>query len=768
MLTPNQMDSVSEPDTRPQTPVKVETDPEMPADEGPVVVVAEKPPPKKRGPKPGPRNKNRVTQEQRPKSRRLAGDGLSSSPVIRERSARIAMNTQPVPKLLPPSPLVDPSAPEGFVEPELAPPQPGYAGYALESLPPVKQKRQVRKGKAAGLRLSPEVDPETLQEREVAYRDNLRTTELDRLTGVSEIRADLPAPLKLAAMRKRALASSPGGGSANDRETHVISLPSTPRQGGRLLETTPSGRPTKKLKIISPKRPPLLLVAPSASPTSDSESPNNNDDYCSTCGGTGIFICCDSCPRSFHLLCCSPPLLEVPEEDDWNCQECRASRGIDPKPSWNLIGVFGLLLNDLHGSNPVEFCLPKSLRESTFVNVYLGDDTQYMDSLLKEESPVRGSTRVNGGGSTGSGNGGQIVGFNRNEDLDIESLYDKKGVPFLCHKCGLSGLQRRTLIFCDYCPLVWHLDCLPTPMCVPKTLGLKWRCPNHVESLLPSYWLERRSFKDSVVVDSGVQSNFMRYLLASNFLIKFSDQPYVNDHYAPLLSEYLGFQRDDFICNGSNYVEKWREAYKNNSGSTAAINNSNVNGSGSGSGASGGNASDQAEKDPNFKRPPFLQSYGIDEGVVAKGSQNLSRVLLVTNGDDPKLKPFVYRVPEQQIVLDFMKKSKTTRKDILDQLETYEHKAQEETEQDSAVVDTLLSLKSLRVKLEETEKNVDEQPREDSNKEPEAALENELKDGLSIDTQEREQAGDTAEAAMVKKLMSTLGKEKLLHLISSF
>ena len=43
-----------------------------------------------------------------------------------------------------------------------------------------------------------------------------------------------------------------------------------------------------------------------------------NHEYCSACGDTGSLLCCESCPRSFHLDCLDPPLTmdEVPD-DSW-------------------------------------------------------------------------------------------------------------------------------------------------------------------------------------------------------------------------------------------------------------------------------------------------------------------------------------------------------------------------------------------------------------------------------------------------------------------
>ena len=46
-----------------------------------------------------------------------------------------------------------------------------------------------------------------------------------------------------------------------------------------------------------------------------------NDDECHDCGEGGELLCCDTCTFSYHLYCCTPPLLEVPS-GMWNCPCC--------------------------------------------------------------------------------------------------------------------------------------------------------------------------------------------------------------------------------------------------------------------------------------------------------------------------------------------------------------------------------------------------------------------------------------------------------------
>ncbi|NXD23929.1 AIRE regulator, partial [Spelaeornis formosus] len=46
-----------------------------------------------------------------------------------------------------------------------------------------------------------------------------------------------------------------------------------------------------------------------------------NEDECAACGDGGELICCDGCPRAFHLACLVPPLPHVPS-GTWRCGCC--------------------------------------------------------------------------------------------------------------------------------------------------------------------------------------------------------------------------------------------------------------------------------------------------------------------------------------------------------------------------------------------------------------------------------------------------------------
>ncbi|XP_042315344.1 autoimmune regulator [Sceloporus undulatus] len=46
-----------------------------------------------------------------------------------------------------------------------------------------------------------------------------------------------------------------------------------------------------------------------------------NDDECAVCRDGGELICCDGCPKAFHLACLVPPLTEIPS-GTWRCDSC--------------------------------------------------------------------------------------------------------------------------------------------------------------------------------------------------------------------------------------------------------------------------------------------------------------------------------------------------------------------------------------------------------------------------------------------------------------
>lgn len=320
-----------------------------------------------------------------------------------------------------------------FIEPELA--KPGPTGFL--NLPTSKVKKEYlwsskyRRPSSGSRESTPGDDTtEVLEKIESTYRDGLKKEEFEQ-------ESDIRHPNQ--PRRSKRL-----------RATTPLVPPSTPKRSSSSSSSLSSGKSLKKAKVTSsPIKPPrnklysLSTVKKEKSTEKEKEKETQeNDDFCSSCELPGILICCESCPKSFHFTCCDPPLEEAPE-DEWYCQECYSKI----HPPILTEGIFGKLLFELEKTNPKEFKLPVKFQ------------------LPKNESQLQ--ERI------------------KDKNWDLEALYDENDKPYLCHCCGGSGLNRRTLIHCDYCPLVYHIDCLNPPMFGPKTLGEKWKCPNHIDDLIP-------------------------------------------------------------------------------------------------------------------------------------------------------------------------------------------------------------------------------------------------------------------------------------------
>ncbi|XP_060080853.1 E3 ubiquitin-protein ligase TRIM33-like isoform X3 [Ylistrum balloti] len=84
---------------------------------------------------------------------------------------------------------------------------------------------------------------------------------------------------------------------------------------------------TPSVPLPSQPPPPLVHMKPPVAPVGGGKTmpvPNNNDpneDYCAVCQNGGDLLCCDKCPKVFHLKCHVPELNTYPS-GEWSCILC--------------------------------------------------------------------------------------------------------------------------------------------------------------------------------------------------------------------------------------------------------------------------------------------------------------------------------------------------------------------------------------------------------------------------------------------------------------
>ncbi|RYN57756.1 hypothetical protein AA0117_g13207, partial [Alternaria alternata] len=173
----------------------------------------------------------------------------------------------------------------------------------------------------------------------------------------------------------------------------------------------------------------------------DDNDPNltqsESDDFCSACRGVGELLCCENCPRVFHLLCYDPPRTEVPD-GAFYCYECNA-KSAAPDDSADSYPSLGPLFNKLERTNPRAFALPPGI-QNNFEGVSARPDGSYSEEVKK--FPL----------AKNSG-----YGYQRPEYTE---LIDADHKVILCTQCGVSSGNKRQMLKCDFCHAYWHLDCV--------------------------------------------------------------------------------------------------------------------------------------------------------------------------------------------------------------------------------------------------------------------------------------------------------------------
>lgn len=139
-----------------------------------------------------------------------------------------------------------------------------------------------------------------------------------------------------------------------------------------------------KMHITVPKFPysPPISVINSPLTCYQDSPPSESDDFCSACKGAGEFVCCETCPRVFHFLCCDPPRINAPE-GSFYCHVCESKlRAAEAPALESSFLLLGPLFKQLESTNPRSFALPSNV-QGYFENVSARDDGSYFEEVKK-------------------------------------------------------------------------------------------------------------------------------------------------------------------------------------------------------------------------------------------------------------------------------------------------------------------------------------------------------------------------------------------------
>ncbi|CAH2051599.1 unnamed protein product, partial [Iphiclides podalirius] len=219
----------------------------------------------------------------------------------------------------------------------------------------------------------------------------------------------------------------------------------------------------------------------------------HNHDSCDACGEGGDLICCDRCPASFHLGCYDPPL----EESDipaglWLCRECRAaderqpssrsSRAQSPADKSDTEKKTRLLRNSRANSSTKkkgkedgkETEEEEEKKELTPMEILVKAAKVMNPKQFELPREMRIPCIFPGTEKEGSKNGGPSV-------VSVDAWGCVPLPAKSCYVCR-GTCKAAPLLQCDYCPLLFHQDCLDPPLTALPT-G-RWMCPNHVEQYI--------------------------------------------------------------------------------------------------------------------------------------------------------------------------------------------------------------------------------------------------------------------------------------------
>uniref|UniRef100_A0A8C4PLK3 PHD finger protein 12 n=1 Tax=Equus asinus TaxID=9793 RepID=A0A8C4PLK3_EQUAS len=269
-----------------------------------------------------------------------------------------------------------------------------------------------------------------------------------------------------------------------------------------------------------------------------------NHDSCDSCKEGGDLLCCDHCPAAFHLQCCNPPLSEeMLPPGEWMCHRCTVrrkkreqkkelghvnglvdksgKRTTSPSSDTDLLdrsasktelkAIAHARILERRASRPgtptsnastetptseqndvdediIDVDEEPAAAESDYVQPQLRRPFELLIAAAMERNPTQFqlpneltcTTALPG--SSKRRRKEETTGKNvkkTQHELDHNGL-----VPLpvkVCFTCNRS-CRVAPLIQCDYCPLLFHMDCLEPPL-TAMPLG-RWMCPNHIEHVV--------------------------------------------------------------------------------------------------------------------------------------------------------------------------------------------------------------------------------------------------------------------------------------------
>ncbi|KAM4605265.1 autoimmune regulator [Polymixia lowei] len=147
---------------------------------------------------------------------------------------------------------------------------------------------------------------------------------------------------------------------------------------------------------------------------------HRNDDECAVCKDGGELICCDVCPRAFHLTCHDPALTSIPS-GTWRCQCCH-----------------GNLVKKEKARPPVQSLMAQPLQTNASSNNSTVDISSFFSSLASSSLSAVTAT-ANGHTSKDQCSGGEAVSV--------------REVCAVCHTAGGD------LTHCLQCLRCYHTHC---------------------------------------------------------------------------------------------------------------------------------------------------------------------------------------------------------------------------------------------------------------------------------------------------------------------